>query len=86
MRISLSDTLPITVKESLTLEGRREFYERHSWAVAVVIAITIVSPLLGFYLTGIVGVIAGLAFGAFSYFFSPTAVIKVREITRIQRN
>jgi ribosomal protein L40E len=84
LRIDVSDT--ITFRGSLTLESIREFYENHPWVIAVVIAITVVSSLLGLLLTGMIGVFAGLALGALSYVLGPRAVIKVREITRIHSN
>ncbi len=83
-RIHLTDTL--SLRGSLALESRHEFYERRPWAIGLVVTVTFVSSLLGLFLTGWPGVIAGLFLGGLAYFLGPHAVIKVREITRSQSN
>ena len=72
----------IGFKGSLNWESRREFYEINHKIKCLIIAITFVSPLLGFILSGLVGVVIGLFFAFLSYWLGPLAVTKVREIKR----
>jgi len=73
----------IGVKDSLKLEGRREFNERNPKISLLITVITFGSPLLGFFLYGIVGVIIGIFFGGLSYCLGPRAVTKVRETIKV---
>jgi hypothetical protein len=70
-----------TITDSIGYTSIREYYEKHSWAIAIVIAITIFSALIGLFLSGIPGVLIGLALGAISYIIGPKAMLKIREIT-----
>jgi hypothetical protein len=72
----------IGVKDSLKWESRREFNERNPKINLLIIVITFGSPLLGFFLYGLVGVIIGFFFGVLSYWLSPLAITKVREVKR----
>ena len=72
----------IGVKDSLKWESRREFNEKNPKINLLIILITFGSPLLGFFLYGLVGVIIGFFFGVLSYWLSPLAVTKVREVKR----
>ncbi len=74
------DTLQ--VKDSLSLTKLHEFYETNKTIRNTIIAITILSPVLGLLLSGVIGFLAGLLIGAISYFLSPSAITKVREIER----
>jgi len=62
----------------------REFYETNKTVRNVVIAITILSPFVGLVLSGIVGLLFGLAVGIISYFISPYALTKIREIEHLK--
>lgn len=70
------------IEDSLNWEKRREFYEKNTAIYWLIIAITIGSPIIGFFVTGLIGVFVGLVFGIVSYFLGPYAVTKVREIHR----
>ena len=70
----------IGFKDSLKWESRREFNERNPKISLLIIVITFGSPLLGFFLYGLVGVIIGFFFGVLSYWLGPRAVTRVREI------
>jgi ABC-type phosphate transport system permease subunit len=70
------------VKDSLSWETRREYYEKHKGALGIVIAITVLSPFLGLVLAGPIGVALGLALGFLAYFLGPKAVTKVIEKTK----
>lgn len=72
----------IGTKESLVWETRKEYYLKHKGALATVIAITVISPLLGLILAGPVGVIVGLVLGGISYLLGPRALTKVIERTK----
>jgi hypothetical protein len=50
--------------------------------LGAVIAITILSPFLGFVLVGPLGVVVGLALGGLAYYLGPKAITKVIEIKR----
>ena len=73
----------IGVKDSLKLEGRREFKERNPKINLLITVITFGSPLLGFFLYGLVGVIIGIFFAGLSYWLGPLAVTKVRETIKV---
>ncbi len=77
-KVEIQGTL--SFKGSLDLARRREFYETNKRVRNIIIGITILSPFLGLLLSGIVGLLVGLAIGSLSYFLSPYAVTKVREI------
>lgn len=65
-------------------EGRtiRVFYKRHPLALTVVVLISIASPLLGLWLVGWLGVVAGIILGAISLFLGPIATAKIKEVHR----
>ena len=67
---------------SLSWQKRREFLEKRPGVLAVVIAITIVSPFLGLVLAGWVGVAVGLVLSGIAYFIGPSALTKIIEIER----
>ena len=72
----------IAFKSSLSLEHRHEFYEKNQWVMFIVILVTVISSLIGLFLSGWPGVVVGLFLGFVTYYLGPSAVIKVREITR----
>ena len=74
------DSLLVCLHEKVTIITIREFYEKNRSVLWGVIGVTVVSPFLGLVVIGWVGVIAGLVLGAISFFLSPFAVTKVREI------
>jgi len=72
----------IDLSEHTGWQSTREFYEKNSVLLLVVIAITIISPFLGLLFVGIPGLIIGLLLGGGSYFIGPIAAKKVREIEK----
>jgi hypothetical protein len=79
-KVEINEQLNIT--GSLDVERRREFYETNKKYRNIVIGITLVSSCLGFFLTGFIGLLAGLVLGTLSYFLSPYAVTKIRQIDK----
>ena len=73
-------------KDSLSGERRREFFEENPKIKWVIYAVTFGSPILGFVLTGLVGVFIGSILGVLSYLLGPYATIKVREIEHWSSN
>ena len=80
VKLTLQDT--ITVHSSLSWETRKEYYQKHREALAVVISIAILSPFLGLVLLGPLGVVVGLALSGLSYYLGPKAITKGIEITK----
>lgn len=78
--VELKETL--RVKDFLSWERRREFFEKNLKIKWLIIVISFASPLLGLFLSGIVGLIIGFAFSILLYLLGPIAVTKVREIER----
>jgi len=70
----------LTISESMRWQTRREFYEKNPKTLIAVRLITVISPFLGLFLVGPVGVVIGLALGAIAYFIGPLAITKVVEI------
>jgi len=70
----------VTLKESLKWKVQKEFLEENPKIKWILIAITLVSPLIGLVLSGVIGVIIGIGLGILSLLLGPYAVIKVREI------
>jgi hypothetical protein len=66
----------ISFKGSLDRMWRQEYYKANKCVRNINIGITILAPFLGLALSGIIGVIAGLAFGVLSYILSPYAITK----------
>lgn len=59
----------------------KEFYETNPRIHTLVIALTILGPVLGLYFQGIFGFAIGIYLGIAIYLLGPDAVTKVREIT-----
>jgi hypothetical protein len=72
----------LQVKEDVAYQTIREFYEKNPAAKWTVISITVLSSVVGLVITGVSGILAGLALGILSYLLGPKAVTKVREIRR----
>ncbi len=74
----------ITIRETLSLSENlqtiREFYEKNPAIKGVIVLIIIISPLIGLLLANLIGALVGLTLGIISYFISPRATTKVREI------
>lgn len=85
-KISTTITENFCLKDSLNWKKRREFFEQNTKIKWLIIAITIGSPIVGFFVIGLIGVVIGLALGIISYALGPYAVIKVREIERGNSN
>lgn len=80
--ISVNIKESIQVRFSLKWETRKEYYQKHKGAAGAVISITVLSPLVGLFLAGPVGVFIGLALGGVSYYLGPKAATKIIEITK----
>lgn len=80
MSPSVNDNIGLS--GSVGWKSRREFYEKNRALLWVIVAITVISPLLGLLLAGIPGVIVGFLLSGASYFLGPRAVTKVREIEK----
>lgn len=65
---------------SVDLETQREYYQKNRKILAVVILITLISPFIGFFLTGPLGIIIGLSIGLLAYIIGPWASTKIIEI------
>ena len=70
----------VQLKESMSRTKLHEFYRTNKPIRNLIIAITIISPFLGLLLSGVIGLMIGLLIGIVSYFLSPYAVVKVKEI------
>lgn len=62
----------------------REYWEKHTVLLFVVILVTLSSPFLGLFLAGWVGVCVGLVIGLVTFFVSLRAITRVREVTHGQ--
>jgi len=69
--IQLSDTAGYT--------SIREYYEKNTIVLAIVVGITVFSAFLGLFLGGVPGVFVGLLLGGMSFVLGPRAETKVRE-------
>lgn len=65
--------------ESVSGEKRSQYYQRNKKALTLVIIITILSPFVGLYVIGPIGVLIGLVLGLIAYFVGPIAITKVIE-------
>jgi len=74
----------IHISDSLEIQKTHEFYKKNKTLFLIVLILSFGTPILGYFVTGIYGVIFGLVIGALTYFLSPYAVIKIREITKYQ--
>jgi hypothetical protein len=70
----------ITIKDSLSWEHRREFIKKNPIIILICIIITFGAPVLGFFLSGLVGVIIGIILGFGVSILGLFAVMKIREI------
>ena len=73
-------------RDALATESIREFYQKNPWAKWTVVGITVAGSLVGFILSGWLGVVGGLILAAISYALGPLAVTRVRVITRTRTN
>lgn len=74
----VNKTIPLT--ESLRRFTRTEFFDKNPIFIWLNWAIVIGAPLLGLFLSGIVGAFAGFAFGVLSNSVSPYAARKIIRI------
>jgi hypothetical protein len=73
----------LTLSKSIGLKKTQRGLEKRPILLAVVIAITLGSPFLGFLVSGWPGVIAGVLFGALSFYLGLLAITKVEKIETI---
>jgi len=62
----------------------KEFYEENRITKWKILLVTILAPVLVFFMSGISGVIFGLLVGALTYILSPKAIMKIREKTHYE--
>lgn len=72
----------VTFKGTMGWQRRREFFEKNRRIGWLLIVIVFVSPLVGYFLSGVVGLVIGFAFSILSYVLGPSAVTKIREVER----
>ena len=72
----------VHLSSSLSWEKRAEFLQHRRLLSVTLWTITLGSPLLGFIVEGMPGVVVGLVIGVITQAIGPLAVTKVREITR----
>ncbi len=72
----------IFLKDVLSSELRREFFEENSLIKWILIFISIVSPFLGLIISGWNGVLIGLVISIVNYVLGPYSIIKIREVTK----
>lgn len=77
---AVSVVLAENVRVTARCQSTREFYEKNPTALWVVVILTVVSPMIGYFVTGLAGVLVGLILGVLSYYVGAIAVTKVREI------
>jgi uncharacterized OB-fold protein len=75
-------TLKATEKvvASISWKSTHEFYEKNPTAYWIVVFLTIVSPVIGYFVIGLAGIVVGVILGVLSYYIGQKAVTKVREI------
>ena len=76
--LTLKESAPL--KYSLNCKVQKEFFEKNSFILCILITITLASSLIGFILSGVIGIIIGIGLGILSLLLGPYAIIKVREI------
>ena len=69
-----------TVTGRLSIKTLKEHYEKNPKMLFLVIVITVVSPFIGLFLTGVSGLIIGIVVGLISFYLGFYAMTKVREI------
>lgn len=62
--------------------GRNEFLKQNPTILYVIIVLTVGAPLLGFFLSGPLGLAIGLLMGIAAFLLGPRAAWKVVETTR----
>lgn len=70
----------ITPKESFNWEHRLEYIKKNSIIILLSIVITLGAPILGFFLSGLIGVIIGIVLGFIVSILGLFAVMKIKEI------
>jgi len=72
----------INIKESSIWERRREFIKKNPIFIALSILITLGAPILGYFISGIIGIVLGIILGFGVSILGLFAIIKIREIHR----
>lgn len=65
------DTPALSLSESLTLERRMAFYERHKPIAVVMILLVFLLPFAGLFAYGLIGSVAGVILSVVSYYLAP---------------
>jgi len=72
----------VTIRDGQLWRRWREFYEKNSLILAVLVFIAVGSPLLGLLLAGPLAALIGVVLGILSLALGPLAVTKVRDVAR----
>jgi hypothetical protein len=62
-----------------------EYLKKNQLLFVILLVITLGAPILGFFVSGFFGLLAGLALGLLCFFLSPYAIMKIRD-TRIEHS
>jgi hypothetical protein len=62
------------------LERRHSYLKKNATVDVIVFALTIVVPVIGLYITPLLGTILGISAGIVNYFLTPHAKLRVLEI------
>ena len=73
--IHLKDTIHI----SDSLLTTKEYYQKYPKLILINIIVILLSSLLGFFITGIIGIIIGMVIGILSFLYLPSGITKVKE-------
>ena len=76
----------VVTKTSVTWQKTKEFYRKNKILGYVILMITIASAFLGLFLGRVTAVAVGLILGLLTYYLTPKAVLKIREIERGSSN
>ena len=67
-------------KDSFSWKRQRTFFEKNMPLFCLSIALTIVSPIIGYFVVGLIGLVVGFLLGGISYVVGLYSVTKIREI------
>lgn len=70
----------INIKESLIWERRREYIKKNPIIILLSIVIILGAPIIGFFLSGLIGVIIGIVLGFGVSILGLFAIMKIKEI------
>jgi len=75
-KVSLKETIHV----SDSLLTTKEYYQKYPKLIVINIIVILLSSILGFFITGVIGIIIGIAIGILSFLYLPSGITKVKEI------